>query len=87
MELSIMNYACTELIETGTVKGYYPGDPRDSSKSDASDVDCGQSAIIIEPVSRDDAYQGTHGSVRVILPSGVRVVDSLSVGVWVHDSA
>lgn len=74
---TISNFSQTETIEIGTVKGYYAPE-----KDAARDTDHGQSAIILEGLSPDGV--GVHGSVRVILPSGVRVVDSLSVGVWIN---
>lgn len=74
---TISNFSQTETIEAGMVKGYFAPE-RDAAR----DTDHGQSAIILDGVSPDGV--GVHGSVRVILPSGVRVVDSLSVGVWVN---
>jgi hypothetical protein len=89
MALSIMNYSCTEDIPTGTVKAFYPikpgtpVKPGGSVEPDTSDPDHGQSVIILEPVSRD--AEGVYGSVRIITPNGVRVVESLSIGVWVYE--
>lgn len=79
MALSIMNYALNERIPSETLKGYYV------APEVTDDPDNGSTAILLEPVSPDDYRTGAHGTVRVLLPSGLRVVESVSVGVWVSE--
>lgn len=82
-QLVIMDYALSQRYPSETLRSYYPYTVEDGhAMADRTDPDDGAVAILLEPVSADAI--GVRGSVRVLLPSGVRVVDSGSVGVWVE---
>lgn len=83
MALEIMNYALTERYPSETLKSYYPCTVQGDGTvvPDVTDPDEGSVAILLEPVSPDGV--GVAGSVLALLPSGVRVVPSVSLGVWV----
>lgn len=85
-QLVIMNYALDARYPSETLRAYYPytTDETGAIVADTSDPDDGSMAILLEPVSADGT--GVDGSVRVLLPSGVRVVPSVAVGVYVIKS-
>lgn len=82
-QLVIMNFALDARYPSESLRAYYPftRDEAGAIVADTTDPDDGAVAILLEPVSPDSP--GVDGSVRVLLPSGVRVVDSVAVGVWV----
>lgn len=80
MALSIMNYTRTTTYRPGDlIKTYLP-----PIEDRATDTDSSATAIVLDGVTPDGP--DAHGMVRILVPSGVRVVDSVSVGVWIEQT-
>lgn len=80
MALSIMNYTREITYRPGElIKTYLP-----PIEDRATDTDANTTAIVLDGVTPDGP--DTHGMVRILVPSGVRVVDSVSVGVWIEQT-